>query len=131
MQPLEMLSTGDELSFTITESNVATLVPLKTLDLRAHDGAAMAKTLAFNSLNQVVTARADLGALSNRLNSAAESAMIIKESVTSAKGKILDADYALESARFARGQILKETSTSLLAKSNDLNEVVLNLLKDD
>ena len=64
MQPLEMLSTGDELSFTITESNVATLVPLKTLDLRAHDGAAMAKTLAFNSLNQVVTARADLGALS-------------------------------------------------------------------
>ena len=131
MQPLEMLSTGDELSFTITESNVATLVPLKTLDLRAHDGAAMAKTLAFNSLNQVVTARADLGALSNRLNSAAESAMIIKEGVTSAKGKILDADYALESARFARGQILKETSTSLLAKSNELNEVVLNLLKDD
>lgn len=131
MQPLETVSTGDELSFTVTDSNVATLVPLKTLDLQPRDGAAMAKTLAFNSLNQVVTARADLGALSCRLNSAADSAMIIKEGVTSSKGEILDADYALESARLARGQILKETSTSLLAKSNELNEVVLNLLKND
>ncbi len=91
----------------------------------------MAKILAENNLNQVATARADLGALSNRLNSAADSAINIKESVTSAKGKILDADYALESARIARGQILKETSTSLLAKSNNLNEIVLNLLRDN
>lgn len=131
MQPLETLSTGDELIFTITESNVAALVPLKTIDLLARDGATMAKILAENSLNQVATARADLGALSNRLNSATDSAINIKESVTSAKGKILDADYALESARIARGQILKETSTSLLAKSNNLNEIVLNLLRDN
>ena len=131
MQPLDVISTGDELRFTIAESNVAKLIPLKTLDLLTRDGAATAKTLASNSLNQIATARSHLGALSNRLSSAGDSAINIKDSLTSARGKILDADYALESARYARARILQETSTSLLAKSNDLNEVVLNLLKDD
>lgn len=41
-----------------------------------------------------------------------------------------DADYALASARLARLMLLQETSTSLLAKSNGLSEVVLDLLKD-
>jgi flagellin-like hook-associated protein FlgL len=41
-----------------------------------------------------------------------------------------DAGYALESARLPRSMLLQETSTSLLAKSNGLNEVVLDLLKD-
>lgn len=41
-----------------------------------------------------------------------------------------DADYPLEPARLARSMLLQETSTSLLAKSNGLNEVVLDLLKD-
>jgi flagellin-like hook-associated protein FlgL len=131
MQPLDVISIGDELRFTIAESNVAKLIPLTTLDLLTRDGAATAKTLASNSLNQIATARSDLGALSNRLSGAGDSAINIKESLTSARGKILDADYALESARYARARILQETSTSLLAKSNDLNEVVLNLLKDD
>ena len=131
MQPLDVLSTGDELRFTLALSNVATLIPINTLDLLARDGKAMAKTLASNSLNQVATSRSNIGALSNRLSSASDSAMNVKDSLASARGNIVDADYALESARYARSQILQETSTSLLAKSNSLNEVVLNLLKDD
>ena len=131
MQPLDVLSTGDELRFTLALSNVAALTPLNTLDLLARDGKAMAKTLASNSLNQVATSRSNIGALSNRLSSASDSAMNVKDSLASARGNIVDADYALESARYARAQILQQTSTSLLAKSNSLNEVVLNLLKDD
>ena len=131
MQPLDVLSTGDELRFTIAQSNVAKLVPINTLDLLARDGKAMAKTLASNSLAQVATSRSSIGALSNRLSSASDSAMNVKDSLASARGNIVDADYALESARYARAQILQQTSTSLLAKSNSLNEVVLNLLKDD
>ena len=131
MQPLDVLSTGDELRFTIAQSNVAKLVPINTLDLLARDGKSMAKTLVSNSLAQVATSRSSIGALSNRLSSASDSAMNVKDSLASARGNIVDADYALESARYARAQILQQTSTSLLAKSNSLNEVVLNLLKDD
>ena len=131
MQPLDVLSTSVGLHFTIAQSNVAKLVPITTLDLLARDGKAMAKTLASNSLAQVATSRSSIGALSNRLSSASDSAMNVKDSLVSARGNIVDADYALESARYARAQILQQTSTSLLAKSNSLNEVVLNLLKDD
>jgi flagellin-like hook-associated protein FlgL len=131
LQPVSVVSTGDELRFTLDTSNVAQLIPINTLDLLARDGKTMARTLVTNSLNQITAARADLGALHNRLDSASDAAMAMKASVSAAKGDILDADYALESARYARARVLQETSTSLLAKTNNLNEVVLDLLRDD
>lgn len=131
LQPVSVISTGDELRFTLDTSNVAQLIPINTLDLLARDGKTMARTLVTNSLNQITATRADLGALHNRLDSASDAAVAMKASVSAAKGDILDADYALESARYARARVLQETSTSLLAKTNNLNEVVLDLLRDD
>ena len=131
MQPLEILSTGEELRFTTTDASVSALVPLTTLDLLAHNGAELAQNLASNSLNQIARVRADLGALSNRLDHSFESAIGLKDNMAFAKSQLIDADFALESAKYARARILQETTTSLIAKSNELNELVLNLLRTE
>ena len=130
LQPLSVVSNSNELLFTIEQSNVAQLIPINTLDLQARDGHTMARMLVANSLEQISSSRADVGALENRLDSVNDSALNIKQHLASAKSNYTDADYALESARLARSMLLQETSTSLLAKSNGLNEVVLDLLKD-
>ena len=108
MQPVSVVSTGEELRFTLDTSNVAQLIPINTLDLLARDGKTMARTLVTNSLNQITATRADLGALHNRLDSASDAAVAMKASVSAAKGDILDADYALESARYARARVLQD-----------------------
>ena len=131
MQPLEILSTGEELRFTTTDANVSALVPLTTLDLLAHNGTELAQNLVSNSLNQIARVRANLGALSNRLDHSFESAIGLKDNMAFAKSQLIDADFALESAKYARARILQETTTSLIAKSNELNELVLNLLRTE
>ena len=47
------------------------------------------------------------------------------------KSQLIDADFALEYAKYARARILQETTTSLIAMSNELNELVLNLLRTE
>ena len=70
------------------------------------------------------------GAQMSRIGSAISTLQITQENSAAAKSRIVDADYAAETARLARHQILQQASISVLAQANSRPEMVLRLLRD-
>ena len=80
------------------------------------------------ALQNVTTRKATIGAVQNRLNSAADSLVTTIENATSAKSTIMDADIAEESANYTKAQILQQTSATLLVQANQMPALALNLI---
>ena len=81
------------------------------------------------ALNSVTTARATYGAAQNRVEAAISSLQINAENLSAARGRIVDADFAQETANLARVQILQQAGTAMVAQANQLPQSVLQLLK--
>ena len=73
--------------------------------------------------------RADLGAVSNRLDNTVSNLTNISIQLEGGKGRIEDADFAAESTSLAKSQILQQASTAMLAQANASKESVLSLLQ--
>ncbi len=82
-----------------------------------------------DSMLKVTRTRATLGALQSRLNSTITSIDIGSENLSAAQSRIRDADYGLESAKYAQSKILVSAGTSVLAQANQLPDTVLHLLR--
>ena len=86
----------------------------------------------YNSINTFIntlSAKAtDLGAVSNRLMSALDSASTVIQNLTSSRSTIKDADVAKESSRYIQKQILQQASASLLATANQTPSLALQLI---
>ena len=82
------------------------------------------------SIQRLNTNRSEVGAQRNRIESAISTLQITKENSAAAKSRIADADYAAETARLAKHQILQQASISVLAQANTRPQMVLALLKD-
>lgn len=80
------------------------------------------------SIQTLATARATNGALSNRLQYAADMLSINKVNLEAANGRILDTDIAAESTQFAKMQILSQANSAMLAQANSLPQAALRLL---
>jgi flagellin len=80
-------------------------------------------------LGVVVGARADFGAVQNRFDAVIATLQTYNENLTAARGRIVDADFAAETASLTRGQILQQASTAILAQANALPQNALTLLK--
>jgi flagellin len=76
------------------------------------------------------TERAELGAVSNRLNSTIANLDQIRVNLTSSRGRIEDTDFAEETANLAKGQILQQAATAILAQANANKGNVLSLLQN-
>ena len=81
------------------------------------------------ALSKVSQSRSDLGAVSNRLDSTISNLTNITTNVEAARSQIQDADFAKESSDLARGKILSQAATSMLAQANASNQNVLSLLR--
>ena len=82
-----------------------------------------------DSLNQVNSARATLGAVQGRFENAAANIAIQAENTASARGRIVDADFAMETANLSKAQILQQAGTAMVAQANQLPQQVLSLLR--
>ena len=82
------------------------------------------------ALDNLNTSRAEVGAQMNRIESAISTLQSTKENSAAAKSRIVDADYAAETARLAMHQILQQASIAVLAQANSRPEIVLTLLRD-
>jgi flagellin len=82
------------------------------------------------ALHNLNDSRAEVGAQMNRIESVISTLQITKENSAAAKSRIVDADYAAETARLAKSQILQQASISVLAQANSRPEMVLALLRD-
>ena len=100
------------------------------VDFSSADSCAEAIDDIDSVLEQINTKRAEFGAAINRLNSILESQTTTIQNYTAAKSTIMDADIATESADFVKSQILQQTSSALLAQSQNIHSsIVLSLIQ--
>ena len=131
--------TGSGTNFTApTDKTAATTAPttgnggLKygdDLDITSVVGAQQAMAIIDKSLGTINGARAELGAVQNRFTSVINNLQTTSENMSSARGRIIDADFAQETANLTRGQILQQAGTAMLAQANGLPQNVLSLLR--
>jgi flagellin len=81
------------------------------------------------ALDKVAQMRSDLGAIENRLGYTISNLMNIAEKTADARSRLDDADFALESARLAKAQVIQQAGTSMLSQANQLTQLVLDLLR--
>lgn len=81
------------------------------------------------SLDAVITMRAEYGAQSNRLEAKARFLTASVENLEAAKARIMDADFAAETAALTRAQILQQAGVAMLAQANTIPQTVLGLLR--
>jgi flagellin len=82
-----------------------------------------------SAIDQVNNARADLGAIQSRFESATANISISVENLAASRGRIVDADFAVETANLSRTQILQQAGTAMVAQANQLPQGVLSLLR--
>ena len=92
-------------------------------------GAAEALTAISTAIEQVAGDRAGYGALANRLQYTVSNLMNVAEFTTAARSRIEDADFAAESARLAKAQVLQQTGTAMLAQANASSQLAIQLIR--
>jgi flagellin len=80
-------------------------------------------------IDTVGTARATWGANQNRFEAVIASLRISSENSAASRGRIMDADYAVETANLSRAQVLQQAGMAMVAQANQLPQSVLSLLK--
>ena len=99
------------------------------IDISTQSGAWEALQRIDKSIDQVSSARAQLGAIQTRFEKSIENIDIQNENITAARGRIIDADFASETANLSRSQILQQAGTAMVAQANQLPQQVLSLLQ--
>lgn len=80
------------------------------------------------AFEQINTARADMGAQQNRLESTISNLQTTHENLSAARSRIVDADFATETAELARAQIIQQAGVSVLSQANQSLSIALSLL---
>lgn len=87
------------------------------------------QTVIDDAISEIATQRATFGAQVNRLNHNVANLEALYENLTAANSRILDTDYANETASLTKTQILQQAATAMLSQANAQPNVVLALLK--
>jgi flagellin len=135
VDPLVIATTDDD---NLVTDEAAQLTAATTADagdeilglsvLTAADAeAALAKISV--AIEQVGGNRAEYGSLANRLEYTVSNLMNVAEFTTSARSRIEDADFAAESARLAKAQVLQQTGTAMLAQANASSQLAIQLIR--
>ena len=82
-----------------------------------------------SAIEQVAGDRAGYGALQNRLEYTVSNLLNVAEYTTAARSRIEDADFAAESARLAKAQVLQQAGTAMLAQANASSQLALSLFR--
>jgi flagellin len=92
-------------------------------------GAQKSITIIDKALEQVNSTRADLGAINNRLEFTVNNLANVSEKTAASRSRIVDADFALETASLSRAQVLQQAATAMLGQANARSQQVLSLLR--
>ena len=105
------------------------LTGIDSIDVTTEKGAYIAMKKLDDALDQVNGARATLGAVQSRFESAVANIQIGVENLSASRGRIMDADFAKETANLSRAQILQQAGTAMVAQANQVPQGVLSLLQ--
>ena len=99
------------------------------LSVLTAEDAETALTKITTAIEQVAGNRAEYGAMANRLEYTVSNLMNVAEFTTAARSRIEDADFAAESARLAKAQVLQQTGTAMLAQANASSQLAIQLIR--
>lgn len=100
-----------------------------SIKIDTYEGAQRAIGIVDKALEQVNATRADLGAVNNRLDFTMSNLANVSEKTSASRARIMDADFAAETAALSRAQVLQQAAQAMLAQSNARPEQVLQLLR--
>ncbi|GAA4417593.1 flagellin [Acidovorax lacteus] len=124
-----------EKSFAVTSTSTAVgsggseLRKVSDLDVTTFAKATDALKIVDSALAFVSGERAKLGALQSRFETAISNLQVTSENLSASRSRILDADFAAETANLSRSQILQQAGTAMVAQANQLPQGVLALLR--
>ncbi|QUM77592.1 flagellin FliC [Moritella sp. 24] len=98
-------------------------------DILQASTAQLAITNIDSAIATVTETRADLGAKQNRFSSTIRNLSNISENVSSSKSRIMDADFAAESAKLAQNQVSQQAASTMLSQANQQSQVAMSLLQ--
>ena len=99
------------------------------VDISTAEGAQKAISVIDKAIDQVNDTRSQLGAVNNRLEFTVNNLANVSEKTSAARSRIVDADFAAETAALSRSQVLQQAATAMLAQSNARPKDVLSLLR--
>ena len=114
--------------FSATTANSSTLSAVSSVDIGTQSGANSALSVIDSAIQFIDNQRADLGAIQNRLESTISNLSNVAENVSAARSRVVDADFAAETAALTKAQILQQAGTAMLAQANQAPQIALSLL---
>ncbi len=102
---------------------------VSSIDISSATGAQSAIDIADGALATIDSLRADLGAIQNRFETTISNLNVTSENLSAARSRILDTDFAAETANLTKTQILQQASVAMLSQANSLPQLVLSLLQ--
>lgn len=102
---------------------------IKSISIDTQAKAAKAIEVIDNALTTINDVRSQLGAINNRLEFTVNNLANVSEKTSASRSRIVDADFAAETAAMSRAQVLQQAATAMLAQSNARPQQVLSLLK--
>ena len=115
---------GGLLSTAISAANTAPSTPQAYTTLFT-----AVQTKAADYLTEITTQRGALGAVQNQLEYTVSNLTEFANNLSASRSRVMDTDYAAETANLTKGQILQQAATAMLAQANQMPNVILTLLK--
>ncbi len=122
----EKLTMDVTADMTALRTELTTTVQAGTMDTAANAGTTI--TALETALNNVGSMRAKFGANINRLNHTSNNLANMKDNTDMAKGRIMDADFAIESANMSKNSMLMQSGISMLKQAGQMPGMVMGLL---
>ncbi|MFL0809604.1 MAG: flagellin [Agarilytica sp.] len=123
----ELANLGLRESNTLGEGSFGTAISSISVDTASN--AQKAIGVIDNALETVNDVRSELGAANNRLDFTISNLSNVSENTSAARSRIVDADFAAETAALSRAQVLQQASQAMLAQANARPQQVLSLLQ--
>jgi flagellin len=129
------ITLDSEKSFAVTsttnqfQSGGAQLQAVADVDITTFEKATATLKTVDSALGFINGERAKLGALQSRFETAISNLQVSSENLSASRSRILDADFASETANLSRAQILQQAGTAMVAQANQLPQGVLALLR--
>ena len=121
---------GDTVTVTTTDMSAnATITAVTGGGVTTVAASNTALTNIDTALGTVNSERALYGAAQNRFDSIVATLQVAAENQSAARSRIMDADFASETANLSRAQILQQAGTAMIAQANQLPQQVLTLLR--
>ena len=112
-----------------TSPGAASLQKLSTVRLNTRENAVNALDILDKAMDRINLERAKLGAIMSRMTKAIDNISNVAMNTKESRGRITDADFALESANLTKNQILQQSATAMIAQASKSMQTVLELLR--